>query len=200
MQKDSSEMRVRVQWSRGAILPVLAKKTMTGSELSKLLRFACSHNDEILLVHNGIPLNGNLSLENQFVKENDILEAFVVRKSNKNVELDSKIHSIVFEAARVADRHNDALENNNDGKTGERAETKKKVNSSDDDYFDLFIEDTNEMPENPEKMVTDPLPVFWNKHKRTDKNMLNKKMPTKISNIEEAGKFLEKQGWSSWMW
>ena len=191
----SNELKVRVQWSRGTILPVLTKGSATAAELSRLLRFACSPNDEVILLHNGVPLNPEQTLENQMVKENDILEAFISRKPPNNSDgLASKINSIVFEAARVADRHFDALENE-----PYRPEPKKK-SSSDDDYFDLI--DTENTYEKGKKVSisSEPLPTFWTRPKPEPPDLLNKYVPTKVSSVEEAGQFLEKQGWSSWMW
>lgn len=190
-----ADMKVRVQWSRGAILPVLTKTTAKASELSRLLRFACSPNDEIALLHNGVPLNPDLTLESQLVKENDILEACITRKfSNNPDQLESKIHSIVFEAARVSDRHYDALENK-----PYRNETVKKT-SSDDDYLELFDYDRKEDENEKESITSEPLPTFWARPNQNPPTLLNTYLPTKITSIEEAGQFLEKQGWSSWMW
>ncbi|KAK8891040.1 hypothetical protein M9Y10_028244 [Tritrichomonas musculus] len=190
-----AEIKVRVQWSRGAILPVLTKGSAKTSELTRLLRFACSPNDEVVLLHNGVPLNPDLSLESQLVKENDILEAFITRKSSNNSdELDSKIHSIVFEAARVSDRHYDAIE-----KESYRVEPTKK-SSSDDDYMDLFDFDNKEDKKKKLSISSEPLPTFWVKPNPEPPDLLNTYVPTKVNSIEEAGQFLEKQGWSSWMW
>lgn len=189
-------MKVRVQWSRGAILPVLTKGSAKASELSRLLRFACSPNDEVILLHNGVPLNPELTLESQLVRENDILEAYITRKSSNNPdELESKIHSIVFEAARVSDRHYDALENER-----HRNESVKK-SSSDDDYMDLFGYDRKDEDKPQKEAITsEPLPTFWTRPNPEPPTMLNTYLPTKVTSIEEAGQFLEKQGWSSWMW
>ncbi|OHT09637.1 hypothetical protein TRFO_21452 [Tritrichomonas foetus] len=191
----NKELKVRVQWSRGTILPVLTKGTATAAELSRLLRFACSPLDEVVLLHNGVPLNPDLSLECQLIKDNDILEAFIVRKTSGNSDgLASKINSIVFEAARVADRHFNALENE-----PYRPEPKKK-SSSDDDYFDLLETDNNYDRDSKATITSEPLPTFWVPPKTDPPDVLNKYVPTKVSSIEEAGQFLEKQGWSSWMW
>lgn len=189
------EIKVRVQWSRGAILPVLTKASSKASELSRLLRFACSPNDEVFLLHNGVPLNPELTLASQLVKDNDILEAHITRKSSNNTdELDSKIHSIVFEAARVSDRHFDALE-----KEPYRIESSKK-SSSDDEYMDLFDYDRKEDTNEKEAITSEPLPTFWARPNPENPSLLSSYLPPKVTSIEEAGQFLEKQGWSSWMW
>lgn len=189
----TSELKVRVQWSRGAILPVLTKKTSTASDLSKMLKFACSPNEDIILIHNGVPLNPNLSLESQCVKDNDILEAAMVRKSpNSSDSLTTKIHSIVFEAAKISDMHYNMLE-----AQSPRYESKKK-SSSDDDYYDIY-----ELEKNDEKAIkisTDPLPAFWPQKTAEPQDMLHTFVPQTFSSLEETGQFIEDHGWKSWMW
>ncbi|OHT11825.1 hypothetical protein TRFO_18619 [Tritrichomonas foetus] len=207
---ENAELKVRVQWSRGAVLPVLTKPSATGAELSKLLKFACSPQDEVILVHNGVPINPDMSLESQFIKENDILEAVITHRLNNNsIGLDSKIQSIVHEAARIVDRRLTVEENENMRIGMSIDDSMKTMISSDDDlndYLDLFSDDTindtnyNTGDNSAPEINSEPLPKFWNSNNVQIGNVLDKSITAKINSIEDVGKFLEKHGWFSWMW
>lgn len=187
------DLKIRVQWSRGAVLPVLTRGDATTAELSRLLRFACTPNDEVILIHNGIPLDPDRTLENQMIKDNDIIQALVVKRTNGDDDgLAAKIDSIVLEAARVSDRRFDALE------MAPYRPTPRQKSSSDDDLYDFYDEETDDRRK-IFSISSEPLPAFWNEQKETD-NTLNRTAPSKFCSIEEAGDFLEKRGWSSWMW
>ena len=192
-----SEFTIRVQWSRGAVLPVLVRGDTTVRELSRLLRFACSPHDEIVLNHNGMPLNPDMTLDMQMVKKNDVLDAIITRKAKTDTGkgLGAKIDSIVLEAARINDRRLDALEMSPLNKL---ESYKNKKSSSDDDYIDFIDNESNIDYEPIDKISTEPLPTFWKKEPK--KNPLDSSSPTKLLSIEEAGQFLEKEGWSSWIW
>ncbi|OHT09501.1 hypothetical protein TRFO_04598 [Tritrichomonas foetus] len=261
-----SEFTIRVQWSPGAMLPVLIKSDTTVYELSRLLRFACSPNNDIIFHHNGVPLNPELTLEKQMVKENDVLDVVFTRKAGAQKNgldyLGAKIDSLVFEAARIADRHFNAREmsrhnsaynnrnignsscipinfskndkssnnsnilkynsisdpNNHKNPTNNSKNEKTEINneadyeeyeaydntwrtsSSDEEYYFDFLEDNNLNLDfkKPEKIATEPLPIFW--EKENESSVLDKNVPSKMLTIEEVGQYLEKQGWSSWIW
>lgn len=185
----SSELKVRIQWYQGAILPVLTSANSTASELSHLLRFACSPNNVIVLVHNGVQLDPDVTLKNQGIMNNDIIEAYTAHRTSEDKDpVKSQIRSLALEAAKISDQrliHSEMREMQLPSST---------KSSSDYDYYD-FAED--EVTDSVVAPRTDPLPVFW-KEKEDSGSALDKDL--RFSTVEEAGKFLEQNGSLSWMW
>lgn len=190
-------MKILVQWTNGAILPVLIKKTSTISEISTLLRFACNPNEELIFYKKRVPLNPEETLENYKIKENEILEVFITPKPLfKKIENNSNIKSIILEAAKISDKRFNMME-----KDFHILEPKKE-NSSDDESSSEFL-DFGKKEINIKKssiISSEPLPTFWNTSKSSTPISLNQFLLPNLDSIEEIGKYLEKNGWSSWMW
>lgn len=185
------EIKVLIQWSNGSMLPVLTKKSSKASDLLKLLRFACSSKEEIKLRFNGILLNPEMTLESQSINDNAILNAAIIPKSPiKSQQLDKKIQSVILEAAKIADRQHNLLN---------KCQYRYKQidnSSSDNDYYEFFAYKDKKS----KKIASDPLPTFWGKEDTETPNLLDVDISPNIQSVEEAGKFLEKKGWSEWIW
>lgn len=191
-------MKVIVQWSNGAILPVLTKPTSKVSELISLLRFACMPNEDFTLFKSGIPLNPETTLESQNVNENDILEAFITHiPIYKPYEKSSNVKSIILEAAKVSDKRFNTME-----KEPYLFEPIKETSSDDDEESFEFVDYRQDIinSDNSTLPPKEPLPPFWNMTKARPYVSLNSFLPPKLNSVEEVGQFLEKNGWSSWMW
>ena len=188
------QMKVLVQWSNGSKLPVLTKKTAKISELSKLLKFACSHYEEVQFLYKGNLLDPNTTLESHFIRDNDVIDAFIIQKTSRNQELlNSHIQSVVLEAAKITDRQLNMVENSQITiKPAEEASTDDEERNL-YDYYYFKNEKAIEITENP-------LPIFWSKQEIKLDDIKNEDYNLKERSIEEVGKFLEKKGWSSWLW
>lgn len=187
------KIKVQVQWPSGAILPVLTKKTSCASELYNLLRFACSNQEEIKLLHNGILLNPKQTLESQNIKENEVVNIIVMPKKFVN-KIDPKIQSIVLEAAKISDKQKNLLD-----KESSRYSVFEEYSSDEDfKYPHYYVIKRHKKKKKKDK--TEPLPKFWTENNDKKPDLLMNYLPAKITTIEEAGKFLEKNGWSSWIW
>lgn len=188
-------MKILIQWANGSFLPVMVKKSSKSSDISFLLRFAYSPDEEITFFFNGTPLNQEDTLENQMIKEDDTLLAIISPKQNNisKKKMKRKIKSIVSEAAKVSDWHYNAMEKENRYYNNVENES-----TSDDDYYV-----TNYYFKKGKKATSvssKPLPTFWSNNPSKNNSLLDNKISTKLNSIEEAGKFLEKHGWSSWAW
>lgn len=188
-------MKILIQWANGSFLPVMVKKSSKYSDLSFLLRFAYSPDEEITFFFNGTPLNQEATLESQMIKEDDTLLAIISPKQNNisKKKMKRKIKSIVSEAAKVSDWHYNAMEKENRYYNNVENES-----TSDDDYYDINY--YFKKGKKATSVSSKPLPTFWSNNPSKNNSLLDNKIPTKLNSIEKAGKFLEKQGWSSWAW
>ena len=69
----NKELNIQIQWPNGTKLPVLTRSSSKGSDLKRLLNFACTPNEDLILYHNGVTLDLDSSLGTQFIKNNDII-------------------------------------------------------------------------------------------------------------------------------
>lgn len=192
------ELKVLIQWPNGSILPVLTNKNSKGSELIKLLRFAYSSKEEILLFHNGIHINLDNTLGNQFIKENSVIEAFFTPKSQNSEQLDPNIQSIFLEAAKLSDRRYNVLET----RPYCIQSTEENTESEEDYYTDYYDYDTKEDLEKEKvgSIPSDPLPIFWEENEDSEQFSLSRsQVQSNFSSIEDVGQFLENRDWPYFM-
>lgn len=190
------ELKVLIQWPNGSVLPVLTSKTSKASDLMKLLRFAYSPDEDIYLFYKGNQLNPEISLDDHLVIENEIIEAFFTPKS-KNIAniINPKVQSIVLEAAKVADRRFNLLENQQ-----HRFQLPEENEDDEDDNFynDFYTDVNNEQI--TKSISSDPLPTFWKKEDDQEQFSLSEyQSKPNITSIEDAGNFYESRDWPFWM-
>ena len=184
-------MKVRIRWAGGAILPVLTREDATPSELCRLLHFACSAQDQIVLRHNGVKLEPDAALSHQMVKEDDIIDAYVV--CTRDDRLARTINSLVLEAARISDLKYDQLE------LSKRWSPSVGGSSSEEDYYDsLLDEETCTQSESSLPASSEPLPVLWKES--SDERESVDRPPIPFRSVEEAANFLEEKGCTVWRW
>lgn len=186
------ELKVLIKWPNGNILPVLTNKSSKSIDLIRLLRFAYSSNEDIILFFNGNLLNSDIPLGNQFIIDNSIIEAFIVPKPFQHSEQLSPIQSIALEAAKVADKRYNALESQPC-----RITYTEESSSEDTDYFtDNFEYDTKDKDEKIDSIPSEPLPTFWDESSSEPTTSLSEiQLNSYLNTIEEAGQFFETQGW-----
>ena len=180
-------MKVRIRWTSGAILPVLVGDDATASELARLLDFACSSGESIVLHRKGVALNPTASLTSQNVHEDDIIEASFAPKIEQDVS--KSIDSLALEAARMSDLKFDQME------LAPRHAPQLAKSSSDDDYDSLLEEETC-APEPPCAVSTEPLPVLW----KDAPQETVKRHPRRLRSLEATASFLEQKGFTTWKW
>ena len=148
----NKELNIQIQWPNGTKLPVLTRSSSTGSELKRLLRFACTPKEELILFHNGVVLDLDLTLGAQIIKNNDIITAVISKKKNQEQEeFSKKIRELVYEAAKINDRHLASMELT--------SPIPKSIPT--DDSSELY-EECSSIQTRPPLISTDPLPPFWN--------------------------------------
>jgi len=151
----NKELNIQIQWPNGTMLPVLTRSSSTGAELKRLLRFACTTKEELILYHNGVALDLDLSLDEQIIKNNDIINAVISKKKNPEQEaLSKKIRELVYEAAKINDQHLNSME-----LSPNIPKSHKQIST---DESSEYFEDCPSIQTRPSLISTDPLPPFWN--------------------------------------
>lgn len=194
LDRMNDELKIKVEWPSGTMLPVLTHSSVPGSQLIRLLRFACNTNEEIILFHHGIPLDLELSLEAQLVNDGDILKANIICRQNQNeIELSKKIRELAIEAAKLSDRQ---------FAKRELLPIKQKISprTSSDDFIDYNEDSPNPPFQNHAQCISsDPLPSFWEQGDNLNGDPHPKLFLQRFSSFEEAGNFLANNQ-LSWNW
>ena len=150
------ELKVKIQWLPGAILPVVTHSSSTAAELSNLLQFSCFDHEKVYLFHNGFVLNPSETLESQGIKRGDVIECKIVSQLDKFGEIfTQEDQSIAREIARVLDIRTDKIESKKEmGKSDSNSSY-----SDSDSYQFLFMENSDLTTSN--NISSEPLPVIW---------------------------------------
>ncbi|KAH0787566.1 hypothetical protein GPJ56_008560 [Histomonas meleagridis] len=160
------ELKIKIQWLPGAILPVVTHGSSTAAELADLLQFSCFDHERVYLFHNGSILNPSDTLSSQGIKKGDVVECKIVGQIEKFEELFPKENqSIAREMARVLDMRTDKIY---ERKEMSRRERNSSCSDDDDDdsYQFLMMEGSDLTTSND--ISTDPLPIIWQNNEYDD--------------------------------
>ena len=168
------ELKVKIQWLPGAILPVVTHSSSTAAELSNLLQFSCFDHEKVYLFHNGYVLNPSETLESQGIKKGDVIECKIVSQIDRFDDMFPRENqSIAREMARVLDMRTENIESRKEmGKPDSNSSY-----SDSDSYNFLFMEDNDLSTSND--ISSEPLPIIWQNDEcenisyRTESNIRN---------------------------
>lgn len=144
-------LRLTVQWSKGATLPIITSEDATADTLSRLLRFACAPGEVIILFCNGAQLNPQTTLRAQNVLNNDVIQAQIIRAADKD---DTKMNRLVLETAKLCDRTFNRL-----NFRGLHPQFPPQISSDESEYEGPECEMVE--IELPGVISVEPLPVIW---------------------------------------
>ncbi|KAH0794807.1 hypothetical protein GPJ56_001354 [Histomonas meleagridis] len=150
----NDELKIKIQWLPGAVLPVVTHGSSTADELSKLLQFSCFSNEKIVLFHNGEVLKPSVSLQSQGVQKGDVIECKVVSKLNGSKDSSPETESIAREAARVLDMKT------NNSKESEFKKSDSNSSYSDSDNYQFLQAEDNDLT-HANVISSEPLPIAW---------------------------------------
>lgn len=200
----SRNVRVRVQWPRGSILPVLISLDETASDLAYLIRFALLPFTEILLFHGLAMLMPDKTLSAQGITNDALIQVLfrqkippqpliAVDKNNPKNNLERKIEDVYRESLRLSDLRLSTLKLSSRIPLEDETEDIQFAPS----FEETFIkETTTEIP-------TDPLPIIWEDYSSDDEDDepdIQQSFFSRFNSIEEAGHYFAKEKWFGWIW
>ncbi|KAH0792540.1 chitin synthase regulatory factor chr2 [Histomonas meleagridis] len=178
----SDELKVKIQWLPGAVLPVVTKCSATAEDLSNLLKFSCFNNEKVYLFHNGEVLTQSMTLESQGVHKGDVIECKIVSQvdyEERKVSLEQQ--SLAREMARVLDMRTEMSE--------PMDYVNSESNSTDSDSYHYLLESDNDLTTSND-ISSEPLPIIWqnDEHENVmykNKDITNKENPDATKGTEK---------------
>ncbi|KAH0793428.1 hypothetical protein GPJ56_002657 [Histomonas meleagridis] len=184
----SDELKVRIQWLPGAILPVVTRYSATAADLSNLLQFSCFNNEKVYLFHNGEVLTPSMTLQSQGVHKDDVIECKIVSQVDKfGPILPPERQSIAREMARVLDMRTDMTEPTKDFKKSD-----SNSSYSDSDSYKYLMDDDNDLT-TANDISSEPLPIIWQNDEQENIQYRNKtSIKSEAQASPETSKGIEK--------
>ena len=159
----NDELKVNIQWLPGAILPIRINRYSTVAELTNFLQFSCFSDERIYLFYNGRMLNSSLTLEEQGVRKDDLIECKIVSQINHlDGSLYPKKQPIDREMARILDIVADQK-----SITKEKTKSDSNSSNSDSDTYQYLLVEDNDLAKSSE-IQSDPLPILWQTDEEED--------------------------------
>lgn len=152
----SDELKVKIQWLPGSILPVITHLSDTAEDLSNLLQFSCFENEKVYLFHNGQILAPSMTLGSQGIHTDDVIECKIVSRVGDSSGIFPRAkQSIAHEMARVLDMR---TENREPMKAMKKSDSNSSYSDS-DSYRFLMMEGSDLTTSN--NISSEPLPIIW---------------------------------------
>ena len=197
-------LRVIIKWPEGSTLPIRISPCSTGAELNRLVQLSLGSAHKLYLIHKGVRVDPEKSLESQGVQMD--AEITIVKQTKeeiiddlqRKVLIQSQIKALFMESLRIHDMQMNMHDT-------QLVLQQQSIFENPDDYYssDDELDEQAHIVINAENSTipaNQPLPKFWESHTEEEEVEEIDSFLNQFSTVEEASAFFSKEKWYGWSW